>query len=99
MTIWENDEATVLSGRYCNRVCRTKDKRLFMTRESFVGMGPACMRTGDLVVVLNRTDLPNVVRKEKSSSNKFLLLGECYCDGIMDGETVDKGEEEDFYFV
>lgn len=99
ITAWENDEAIVLPCRYRNRVCRMKDERIFMTREGFVGMGPACMRTGDLVVVLNRTDLPSVVRKEKSSSNKFLLLGECYCDGIVDGETVDRGEEEDFYFV
>ncbi len=65
-------------------------------------MGPAYMRPGDMIVVLGRASLPFIVRP--AEDGKFRLMGECYCDGIMDGEIVAarksvNGMEESITFV
>jgi hypothetical protein len=49
-------------------------------------MGPAYMRPGDVIVVLGGASLPFIVRP--SEDGNFRLMGECYYDGIMDGELV-----------
>ncbi|KAF2833728.1 HET-domain-containing protein [Ophiobolus disseminans] len=97
---WELDEATKLPWRFRTRMRWMANKRPFITKEGYVGMGPKCMKEGDLVVVLGLGTLPYVVRRVDGEQGKFRLLGECYCDGIMDGEIVDKREEEEvFLFV
>jgi hypothetical protein len=97
--IWEADEATQQPGKYRDRMSCMKDKRPFLTREGYVGMGPRCMEAGDLVVVLGGAALPYVARRVDGKAKKYLLLGECYCDGIMDGEIVGKRPVETFFFV
>jgi hypothetical protein len=97
--IWEDDEATRQPGKYRTRMSCMKNKRPFLTREGYVGMGPRCMEAGDLVVVLGGAALPYVARRVDGKAKKYLLLGECYCDGIMDGEIVGKRPVETFFFV
>lgn len=53
-------------------------------------MGPSCMGKRDLVVILNHASLPYVARRVEGKPDEFLLLDECYCDGVMDGEIVGK---------
>ena len=62
-------------------------------------MGPICTVAGDLVVVLNHTNPPFIMRSVESGENRCELLGECYCDGVMDGEIVGKSEDQKLYFV
>jgi hypothetical protein len=97
--IWEDDEATRQPGKYRTRMSCMKNKRPFLTREGYVGMGPRCMEAGDVVVVLGGAALPYVARRVDGKAKKYLLLGECYCDGIMDGEIVGKRPVETFFFV
>lgn len=99
IAVWEQNEATRLPSRYRTCLRRMKNKRPFITKEGYVGMGPTCMEEGDLVVVLGLATLPYIVRRVENKSNEYLLLGECYCDGIMDGEIVAQREEQEFYFV
>jgi hypothetical protein len=76
-----------------------RNKRSFLTIEEYVGIGPRCMEAGDLVIVLGGAALPYVARRVDREARKYLLLGECYCDGIMDGEIVGKRPPEPILFV
>ncbi|KAI1461666.1 heterokaryon incompatibility protein-domain-containing protein [Annulohypoxylon moriforme] len=64
-------------------------RRFFITKRGFIGIGPACMRSGDLVAVILGVPVPFIVRKTgDQDSENYILLGECYVDGIMEGELV-----------
>ncbi|OAK93731.1 hypothetical protein IQ06DRAFT_199462, partial [Phaeosphaeriaceae sp. SRC1lsM3a] len=98
VNVWEENEATMLPLQYRMRMSWMTSKRPFITMEGYVGMGPQCMSEGDLVVVLGLPKMPYVVRRVNGESGKYVLLGECYCDGIMDGELVGKRDKETFLF-
>jgi len=66
------------------------DRRFFWTSRSDYGMGPACMREGDIVVVFYGGGAPSVLRPK---GDKYLMLGEAYVDSIMNGELVREVEE------
>ncbi|KAI1213864.1 heterokaryon incompatibility protein-domain-containing protein [Annulohypoxylon truncatum] len=64
-------------------------RRFFITKRGFIGIGPACMKAGDLVAVILGVPVPFIIRKTGDQENqKYVLLGECYVDGIMEGELV-----------
>ncbi|KAL6705448.1 hypothetical protein ACN47E_006713 [Coniothyrium glycines] len=62
---------------YCDK------RRIFRTRNGSFGLGPQCMRTGDMVVVLYGGNTPYVLRPR---GDKFLFMGQAYVDEIMKGE-------------
>ncbi|OAL48315.1 HET-domain-containing protein [Pyrenochaeta sp. DS3sAY3a] len=94
---WRQSEATNNASRYRLATQRMKNKRPFMTKDGYVGLGPRYMRAGDLVVVFCGGELPYVVRPLEDGL--FRLIGECYCDGVMDGEIVSKRTKEGFFLV
>ncbi|KAG7287172.1 hypothetical protein NEMBOFW57_006677 [Staphylotrichum longicolle] len=78
---WMEVAATVGRGR-----------RLFYTASGHVGLGPEEMAVGDTVYVFVGAVMPVVVRQRGEG---FGVVGDCYLDGIMDGEAADalkKGE-------
>jgi hypothetical protein len=66
-----------------------KGKRPFLSRLGYVGMGPQYMQTGDVIAIFNGASVPFIIRPV--GEDRFRLMGECYCDGIMYGEFVKKG--------
>ena len=64
--------------------------RFFWTSRKDYGVGPACMREGDIVVVFYGGGAPCVLRPK---GDKYLMLGEAYVDSIMNGELVREVEE------
>ncbi|KAJ6782128.1 hypothetical protein PWT90_09900 [Aphanocladium album] len=68
-------------------------RRVFRTKGGHVGMGPGDMQAGDAVVVLYGLSTPLVLREE-TKSDEWTLVGEAYCDGVMDGEAVGVNERE-----
>lgn len=84
-------------------------KRPFLTKDGYLGMGPAGVEAGDVVVVFCGGRIPFVLRPKESglvvlSDGKgerkwFEFVGEAYCDGGMDGEAVEKGVREEFYLA
>jgi hypothetical protein len=58
-----------------------------------IALGPRTARSGDLVVILNGSNLPCVVRR-RENGHYFELAGQCFVDGIMYGEGVTWAEEE-----
>lgn len=72
----------------------TRNRRFFITEEGRMGLGPRLIEPGDIVCVLLGSQVPFVLRR-KVDGDGYVLVGECYCHGIMHGETVrglDEGE-------
>lgn len=82
---------------YRIRMNEMKGKRPFLSKIGYVGMGPSYMSTGDVIVVLNGASVPFIVRPLEDRLYRF--MGECYCDGIMDGEVVHKLAPEKIVLV
>jgi hypothetical protein len=58
---------------------------IFFTAGGTFGIGSACMREGDIVVVLFGGDTPYVLRPYGET---YLSIGQAYVDDIMQGELV-----------
>jgi hypothetical protein len=78
---------------------RTKFRRLMTTsNRPLMGLVPASTQQGDVVIILwyhKRPLIATAVKNSDSEGYKFLLKGEAFIPGIMDGELVDSGELED----
>jgi len=88
--IFQND-----AYHYCNQ------RRVFWTQNGSYGLGPQCMRTGDVVAVLFGGNTPYVLRPQ---DGKFLFMGQAYVDAIMQGQLVHevqtgKLQEQEFCLV
>jgi hypothetical protein len=60
-------------------------RRFFMTRKTFYGIGPGITELYDTVCVILGADVPFVLRKK---GNYYQLIGECYVHGLMLGQAV-----------
>lgn len=72
----------------------TRNRRFFITEDGHMGLGPRLIEPGDLVCVLLGSQVPFVLRR-KVDHDGYVLVGECYCHGVMNGEAVrglDEGE-------
>ncbi|KAF4562578.1 hypothetical protein EYR36_003972 [Pleurotus pulmonarius] len=75
-------------------------RRPFVGEGGFVGVGPLEMEIGDVVCVLHGAMVPFVLRPvEDSEPRQYILVGECYCDGIMDGEALEMGLGEEVFRI
>ncbi|KAH7392687.1 heterokaryon incompatibility protein-domain-containing protein [Pyrenochaeta sp. MPI-SDFR-AT-0127] len=87
------------SKRFDTSVKQTFDGKHFVKLDNgLLGVGPDTTCAGDLVVVLFGGRVPFILRQH---GNYYILLGECYIHGIMDGEAIDgwregRLEEKDF---
>lgn len=64
------------------------DRRFFVTRKGYMGLGSHSTRPGDIIAVLSGGKTPYVLRKSGRALHRF--LGECYVHGIMDGEALEE---------
>ncbi|KAH6675831.1 heterokaryon incompatibility protein [Halenospora varia] len=84
-------------ARYRARMGEMRNKRPFLSRVGYLGMGPLMTRPGDVIVVLLGARVPYVLRPV--GDRKFFLLGEAYCDGVMDGEILTRRTRELFILI
>ena len=103
LEVWANkgDATRFLQASltYCER------RRLFITFNGFVGLGPDSVRGGDIITVLAGGDVPFLLRPisgtetytgnnctslvdRDAKEQQYLLVGECYVEGLMQGEAV-----------
>ncbi|KAE9372520.1 HET-domain-containing protein [Stipitochalara longipes BDJ] len=78
---------------------------MFTTRDGGVGLCPSGSRVGDLVVVLFGGMVPYLLRpkilgrtevdRERAGSQEFYFVGECYFEGLMDGEACSSISDSD----
>ena len=61
-------------------------RRFFRTVKGYLGLGPQSLMEGDLCCVLFGAKVPFVLRK---ADRGYILVGECYIQGIMRGEAIE----------
>ncbi|KAG4413297.1 hypothetical protein IFR04_013557 [Cadophora malorum] len=82
-------------------------RRLFVTRRGYIGLCPSSGKVGDVVAVLLGGSTPFILSaiskgerrlgegdSEIQGQNAFVLIGDCYVHGWMDGEAL-RGEGTD----
>lgn len=57
-------------------------RRLFLSADGYLGLGPVGMQTGDVVVYLDSAEVPFILRPLPTGD--FTLVGETYVYGLMD---------------
>ncbi|KAE8386090.1 ankyrin repeat-containing domain protein [Aspergillus alliaceus] len=60
-------------------------RKLIMTENGYVGLGPASTVPGDEICVLFGGNVPYIVRGSREYKR---FIGECYCHGLMNGEAL-----------
>lgn len=58
----------------------------------YLGIGPSAAEPGDIACIILGADTPYILRP-KYIDNHFMLLGEAYIDGVMDGEAMTRNLE------
>lgn len=76
---------------YIEMLLRFANRRAFVTKKGYVGLGPGTAKEGDKVVVFSGFAAAYVVRKLRDFRINFRqdwceLVGEAYVDGFMDDE-------------
>lgn len=62
-------------------------RRVFLTQNGSFGLGPYCLRTGDIVAVLYGGVTPFILRPH---GDRYLFMGQAYIDGIMNGQVMEE---------
>jgi hypothetical protein len=91
-----------LQGYFNAVLSATSNRRLFVTSDGYLGIGPKDTQIGDEVYVIIGSNVPFVLRADapqfrdkenctgedttKPTYPHFRLIGDCYTHGIMDGE-------------
>ena len=70
---------------YINMMGYLHNRRPFLSKKGYVGLGPGGLREGDLIYVLLGAYVPFILRASQDSVDHE-LIGEAYVHGIMDGE-------------
>lgn len=63
-------------------------RRLFRTKTGFFGISNQVLQEGDSVWILAGAETPFVLRNE--SGNEWMIVGEAYVHGVMEGEATEK---------
>lgn len=86
----------------------TMHRRIFVTRQGYLGLGPPEIQNGDLVYIFAGGHVPFIVRRVQDrmilggeAGKSFELVGDCYVHGIMDGESMSQelGQKEAIWLV
>ncbi|KAJ5056212.1 hypothetical protein J3E74DRAFT_294561 [Bipolaris maydis] len=75
-------------GLYKNQaLVACRDRRIAVTEQGYLGLVPACSQIGDELYLLGGATVPFVLRQK--NTRKFLLVGDSYIDGVMEGEVAE----------
>jgi hypothetical protein len=64
-----------------------KSRRLFRTRQSWLGLGIKSLEIGDEIWILGGAEVPFILRKLQHGT--YRLIGAAYVHGVMHGEAVE----------
>jgi len=81
------------ASSYVKSMNKMEGMRLYLMREGYVGMGSMMLRAGDVVIMLIGASVSSAIRPLARAGrvSQFTLLGDVYCNGIMDGELIRGG--------
>uniref|UniRef100_A0A0B7KM10 Heterokaryon incompatibility domain-containing protein n=1 Tax=Bionectria ochroleuca TaxID=29856 RepID=A0A0B7KM10_BIOOC len=69
----------------------------FITRKGHLVLSYDRVEKGDMIALIKGSQVPFVLRRQDEQS--YLLIGEAYVDGIMDGEAVENSSFGDIHLV
>ncbi|KAF2025760.1 hypothetical protein EK21DRAFT_92947 [Setomelanomma holmii] len=69
------------------------ERRIVTTKTGFLGLAPAEAEAGDSIAIPYGCDNPVVLR---SCKDGYRYVGECYIDGLMDGEAIEAVERGEY---
>lgn len=78
--------------------CAENSWRVYLTLRGYLGLGPATAQVGDQICIFATASTPHLLRAANIGSDGYILVGETYVHGIMDGE-VKTSELESFTLV
>jgi hypothetical protein len=70
-------------------------RKLVTTKSGYLGLAPSAAAVGDVVAIIYGCNFPVLLRP--AGEENYTVVGECYVDGLMDGEAVEalnRGEYE-----
>ncbi|KAK8106967.1 HET-domain-containing protein [Apiospora kogelbergensis] len=86
-------EVAAMSLRYSKMAHQYNMSRcLYRTRRGYLGTGPHDVQRGDVVCVLMGGAVPFILRP-RGDGGGYIVIGDAYVHGIMDGELVQDWEE------
>jgi hypothetical protein len=68
-------------------------RKLMTTIKGYLGLAPEEVLKGDVIAVLYGCNFPVVLRPY---GERFYVVGECYVDGVMDGELIEARDREEY---
>lgn len=93
------DEAWTFNGAFSDAM---QARVIFSTEKGLVGIGPPYIQPGDSVCIIIGAQTPFLVRKVKSATEQapmYEVVGDCYVHGLMNGEGLGMGREEDIILI
>jgi hypothetical protein len=85
-------ESSLRSFSDTMRLCWTAD-------DQRLGHVPRETEVGDVIVILKGAQVPHVLRRAEQEDGRYVLVGECYVHGMMDGEVVEASNLEEITIV
>ncbi|SPO07046.1 uncharacterized protein DNG_09740 [Cephalotrichum gorgonifer] len=79
---------------YQNVMGYTPGARPILSEGRYVGLGPSEAEPGDIIVLVWGGTTPYVLRPAPAADGQYLLIGEAFLQGIMDGEMMQQGLTE-----
>lgn len=88
-----------------------KGRKVFRTHDGMLGLCPEAAEEGDCMVIFPGADVPMILRKADSANDEqevendedWLLIGESYVHGMMDGQALklmeERGTEFQTYYI
>ncbi|KAK7419749.1 hypothetical protein QQX98_003121 [Neonectria punicea] len=86
-------DSDMMAATYSYQACMGYNfmAKPILSGTGYVGICPSEVEPGDLVVLLFGASTPFVLRSRPGGQGGYLLVGEAYVYGIMDGEAVNEG--------
>ncbi|KAL6869203.1 hypothetical protein ACO1O0_000526 [Amphichorda felina] len=83
-----NDHLEFLRTSFTNSLgASSRERTLFKTEKTMLGMGHVAIRTGDIVTLMEGLPSPIILRpRGEDKGGGFTFVGDAYVDGIMYGE-------------
>lgn len=88
-TYWSPERASRFDA---SRVATGHGRKLFVTTQGRVGIGPALMTTTDVIIIAYGGETPYVLR-QIPDTQEYLLIGDCYIHNLMDGTATPKEDD------
>ena len=97
MKEWKSNEENLEKGRkfWVSMQYGALGRHFFASKKGYMGVAPLMAEVGDMICILYGAQVPFLLRPR---DDHYLLVGDCYVHGIMEGQAMDWKDttEQDF---